>query len=1173
MVVGRAARMAAVSVTVMACIATAFVLASYAYAGTGPGASGNTITNAAQAQSPFTPGTFDSNQPIDVVVPTNSVLTPGATIFILECAAPNGVNPTTITSCDGNTGYSGGTVSVNSDGSIDVIKSSTLSGLAYNVFALPDTIQLGESPTGIPKCGLGAANECVLYIGQGGGSDPGLSQPHFFSQAFQVHPDPTDSGALSPGDGTFPADSAPAITSVNHTTFTKGTAGSFTVTATGYGPPTFTETGALPTGVTLKTVRTLNSSSGTLAGTPTQSGTFPITFTATNGVGSPASQSFTLTVNSSGTAPVITSANHTTFTQGTAGSFTVTATGSPTPTLAESGALPAGVTFTPGTGVLAGTPTVSGTFPITFTATNGVGSPASQSFTLTVNSSGTAPVITSVNHATFVQGTAGSFTVTATGSPTPTLAESGALPAGVTFTPGTGVLAGTPTVSGTFPITFTATNGVGSPATQSFTLTVNSAPVITSVNHATFVQGTAGSFTVTATGSPTPTLAESGALPAGVTFTPGTGVLAGTPTVSGTFPITFTATNGVGLPASQSFTLTVNSSGTAPVITSVNHATFVQGTAGSFTVTATGSPTPTFSETGTLPTGVLFSSAGVLSGTPTQSGSFPITIKASNGVAPDATQSFTLTVNSAPAITSVNHTTFTQGTAGSFTVTATGSPTPTLAESGALPAGVTFTPGTGVLAGTPTVSGTFPITFTATNGVGSPASQSFTLTVNSSGTAPVITSVNHATFVQGTAGSFTVTATGSPTPTLAESGALPAGVTFTPGTGVLAGTPTVSGTFPITFTATNGVGSPATQSFTLTVNSSGTGPTVTLHKSTGLIGNQSDAISGTGWAAGDSTVTLSECTTATFTKQTCDGANQVSVTLGDGSRIGALKVAHAIGTFKSAKFTIVAGAVAKKATCGLAGSIQCFIVGVGDRGDSVSVALDFSVPTLTAKKTLVPGNYVDPIKATSFPIGDIVIARECDGKVKVPATVFTHCDPATELFGTVAGNGRVAFSPNGVRLLVGSVYSDSAGQKCWFGGTCKIVVTDSSNPAIGLDVAVTFDSPTVLLKRTTGLKANSIDSVKATGFPIGDSVVARECDGKVKVPATISTHCDAATEIAGTVAGNGQVAFSPTGVKILVGGAYSDKAGGTCLAGGSCEIVVTDSSNAAIRVKTTVSLA
>ena len=42
---------------------------------------------------------------------------------------------------------------------------------------------------------------------------------------------------------------------------------------------------------------------------------------------------------------------------------------------------------------------------------------------------------------------------------------------------------------------------------------------------------------------------------------------------------------------------------------------------------------------------------------------------AGNGVSPDATQTFTLTVNEAPAITSANSTTFTVGTAGSFTVT------------------------------------------------------------------------------------------------------------------------------------------------------------------------------------------------------------------------------------------------------------------------------------------------------------------------------------------------------------------------------------------------------------------------------------------------------------------------------------------------------------------------
>src|SRR5262249_17497884 len=55
-----------------------------------------------------------------------------------------------------------------------------------------------------------------------------------------------------------------------------------------------------------------------------------------------------------------------------------------------------------------------------------------------------------------------------------------------------------------------------------------------------------------------------------------------------------------------------------------------------------------------------------------------------------------------PAITSSNTTTFTVGTAGSFTVAATGVPAPTFSETGALPGGVTLDTTTGVLGGTPT---------------------------------------------------------------------------------------------------------------------------------------------------------------------------------------------------------------------------------------------------------------------------------------------------------------------------------------------------------------------------------------------------------------------------------------------------------------------------------------
>ena len=92
-----------------------------------------------------------------------------------------------------------------------------------------------------------------------------------------------------------------------------------------------------------------------------------------------------------------------------------------------------------------------------------------------------------------------------------------------------------------------------------------------------------------------------------------------------------------------------------------------------------------------------------------------------------------------------------------------------------------------------------------------------------SGSAPAaISSATSTTFTEGTAGTFTPTATGTPAPTITESGSLPTGVTFTGGK--LAGTPTESGDFPITFTATNGIGSPGTQDFTLHVVS---GPAVT----------------------------------------------------------------------------------------------------------------------------------------------------------------------------------------------------------------------------------------------------------------------------------------------------------------------------------------------------------
>jgi large repetitive protein len=538
-------------------------------------------------------------------------------------------------------------------------------------------------------------------------------------------------------------------------------------------------------------------------------------------------------VNSGPVAPTITSADHTSFAVGSAGTFTVTTSGNPTATLSETGALPSGVTFTDngdGTATLAGTPAGPGSFPITITAANGTSPDATQNFTLTVNQ---APSITSADHTTFTAGSAGTFTVTTTGTPAAAVSKTGALPSGVTFVDngdGTATLAGTPAAGtgGTYPLTITAANGTTPNATQSFTLTVDAAPLITSAASTNFFENSPGTFAVTASGFPAPTFSETGALPSGVSLA-ADGTLSGTPAggSGGDYPIVITATNGIGSDAVQNpFTLHVLTTPVAPAITSANNTTFTAGTAGTFAVTGTGNPAPTFSATtGTLPSGVTLASDGTLAGTPAAGtgGTHVVTITATNGVNPAATQVFTLTVDEAPAITSANAATFKTGTAGTFAVTATGFPAPTFSETGALPSGVSLA-ANGTLSGTPGAGtgGTYPITVTATNGIGSDATQSFTLTVNQ---PPAITSTNSTTFTNGSAGLFNVTGTGFPAPTYTETGALPTGVTFVNGT--LAGTPSQTGIFPIVIRASNGVSPDATQNFTLTVPGPPAAPSVT----------------------------------------------------------------------------------------------------------------------------------------------------------------------------------------------------------------------------------------------------------------------------------------------------------------------------------------------------------
>jgi hypothetical protein len=339
-------------------------------------------------------------------------------------------------------------------------------------------------------------------------------------------------------------------------------------------------------------------------------------------------------------------------------------------------------------------------------------------------------------------------------------------------------------------------------------------------------------FSADADGFPVPTVAWSVSTDNGLTFNPVFGGITTTLSFTATqsqngniYRATFT--NAAGSISTQA-RLTV---GTAPTVSSDGAATFTAASGvQQFGVTTSGVPNAVIT-TSALPSWLTFTDngdgTGTLSGDPAagDGGAYPITITATNGFAPAATQSFVLTVTEPPTISSASAVSFGLGVAGSFVVqTAAGFPAATtVTRTGALPAGVTFVDngdGTATLAGTPAAGtgGTYPLTLTASNGTGTDATQTLVLTVT---VPPAITSAAAASFVLGVTGTFTVTATGVPRASL-TTGVLPAWLTFADngdGTGTFSGIPPVGseGQHPITIAAHNGVGSGVSQSFVLTV--------------------------------------------------------------------------------------------------------------------------------------------------------------------------------------------------------------------------------------------------------------------------------------------------------------------------------------------------------------------
>ncbi len=175
------------------------------------------------------------------------------------------------------------------------------------------------------------------------------------------------------------------------------------------------------------------------------------------------------------------------------------------------------------------------------------------------------PTLTS---ATTAGGTAGqSFSYTVTFSNYPTSYGATGLPAGLSINSATGVISGTPSAAGTSTVTLSATNGAGT-GSGSLTISIAAAtlpansPVQTSATTASGTLGQGFSYTTAFSNSPSSYSAAN--LPAGLSLDSATGVISGTPSVTGVFIVTLTATNGSGT-NSGVLILTIGS-GTTPAI-------------------------------------------------------------------------------------------------------------------------------------------------------------------------------------------------------------------------------------------------------------------------------------------------------------------------------------------------------------------------------------------------------------------------------------------------------------------------------------------------------------------------------------------------------------------------------------------------------------------------------
>ena len=570
------------------------------------------------------------------------------------------------------------------------------------------------------------------------------------------------------------------------------------LSAVGGSPPyiwdTFPGAGLLPNGLSIAT----NASNGSILGTPNVAGdyNFVVRVTDGNGLGTSALANYAIRINSS-----VLNIATTTLPNGSLGVFynqPVVVTGGVQPyTISiSSGILPQGLAYS-SSGVISGTPTALGTANFTFSVTDALNVTAQRSLSLTIGAAQFA--INQIPLATAQVGTAYTANVTAVGGTAPYTITvlSGILPQGISFTNGT--FSGTPSVSGSYPLTIQAKDATNATVTANFTLVVNASTlVIAGSPLPNGVINQAYSTNIVASGGQQPYVYSllSGSLPPTFSLSSTTGTISGTTASAGTYNFTVRVTDAVNAITQASFSIVISSSNLVLLSTALPNASVNQNY--SATLTASGGTTPYLFSLigGTLPPQITLGTNGNLSGIPTTAGNYQVTFRVQDALGATAQSTITITVS----VTGFRITTpfLSSGQLNqpySANISAEGGTTPYVffLLSGQLPPGITLN-FNGLLNGTPTLAGNYTFAIRSLDSASNAAEANFALSINSSGINLSSSSLTAAQFNQ--AYTTTITATGGTGPYsfLITSGGLPPGLTLSSG-GALTGTPTASGTY------------------------------------------------------------------------------------------------------------------------------------------------------------------------------------------------------------------------------------------------------------------------------------------------------------------------------------------------------------------------------------------